>query len=91
MVAETREPFKKRLKTIEASEEKDEEAEGADNDAEKNDDESSLYQHIKEAEKGTAETVDAATKVRVFLMFFDKVFVCGRLYNSIDLLLLGTS
>ena len=62
--AETREPFKKRLKTVDASEREDEEMESGDHDMEeKEDDESSLYQHVKEAEKGTTETVDAATEV----------------------------
>ncbi len=32
----------------------------------KNEDESGLYQHVREAEKGTAETVDAATQVLNF-------------------------
>lgn len=63
--AEANEPLKKRLKTVDADEQPEDENEDGGEMEEKTD-ESSLYQHIREAEKGDSETVDAATKV-IFL------------------------
>lgn len=52
------------MKTVEAPEREDGEAEDdAFNPEDEKDNESSLYQHVKEGEKGTTETVDAATEV----------------------------
>lgn len=63
LLAEAKEPSKKRLKTIDEMEQPEDESNSNDGLEEKHD-ESSLYQHIREAEKGTSETVDAATQVR---------------------------
>ncbi|KAK7603581.1 hypothetical protein V9T40_003580 [Parthenolecanium corni] len=61
-LADNPEPMKKRLKTIDTLEQpEDEQNEGAD-DLQEEKDESGLYQHIREAEKSTNETVDAATQ-----------------------------
>lgn len=61
--AEANESSRKRLKTIDPkeNEKQDEEEEAIE---ESQDNKADLYQHIKESEKGTAETIDAATKVR---------------------------
>lgn len=44
-------------------------------------DESNLYKHIKEAEKGTSETVDAATQV-FKLLYFYRIMVTFLRYSS---------
>lgn len=62
-IAESQEPYKKRLKTIETTEKTEEDHEEMEDEFDENADESGLYQHIKEAEKGCAETVDSATHV----------------------------
>lgn len=62
LLAEANEPSKKRLKTIDEMEQPEDENNSNDGLEEKHD-ESSLYRHIRESEKGTSETVDAATQV----------------------------
>lgn len=64
-VAEANESSRKRLKTMDAKENENKEGDESEAFDEHEDDknEADLYQHIKESEKGTAETIDAATKV----------------------------
>lgn len=51
------------MKTIDAQENQQKEEDEGIEESEDMNNEADLYQHIKESEKGTSETIDAATKV----------------------------
>ncbi|XP_065212438.1 midasin [Planococcus citri] len=61
-LAEANESARKRLKTIDSRENQQTEEDEAVDESEGANNEADLYQHIKESEKGTTETIDAATK-----------------------------